>query len=148
MRDDPFNLERFVTAQNDDGTYNQAVEELRAGSKSSHWIWFVFPQIAGLGRSPISEKFAISSLEEAQAYLQHPVLGPRLMECTSIVLGTVGRTAEQILGEIDAMKLRSSMTLFRQAAPDESRFRQVVDRHFNGQPDPATTLRLQQTSRP
>jgi uncharacterized protein (DUF1810 family) len=145
MTDDPFNLERFVAAQNAGSTYDRAVNELRAGSKTSHWMWFVFPQIAGLGQSSISRRFAISSLEEAQAYVQHPVLGPRLMECTNIVLGTEGRTAEQIFGGIDAMKLRSSMTLFRQAAPDELLFAQAVDRYFNGQPDSATSVRLQQT---
>ena len=146
MTDDPFNLERFVAAQNAGGSYDQAVKELRAGYKTSHWMWFVFPQIAGLGQSSISRKFAISSLEEAQAYLRHPVLGPRLTECTSIVLRTEGRTAEQIFGGIDAMKLRSSMTLFRHAAPDETLFTQAVDRYFNGQPDSATNTLLQQTS--
>ena len=145
MTDDSFDLERFVTAQNAGGTYDRAVEELRAGCKTSHWMWFVFPQIAGLGRSSTSRKFAISSLEEAQAFLQHPVLGPRLMECTSIVLGTEGRSAEQIFGGIDAVKLHSSMTLFRRAAPGELPFTQVVDRYFNGQPDSATDMRLQQT---
>ncbi len=144
MTDDPFNLGRFVAAQNAGGTYDRAVEELRAGFKTSHWMWFVFPQIAGLGQSSSSREFAISSLEEAQAYLQHSVLGLRLLECTSIVIETMGRTAEQIFGEIDAMKLRSSMTLFRQAAPEESLFTQVIDRYFNGQPDSATTQRLQQ----
>jgi uncharacterized protein (DUF1810 family) len=144
VKDDPFNLERFVAAQNADGTYARAVEELRAGRKTSHWMWFVFPQIAGLGRSSISRTFGISSLEEAQAYLQHPVLGHRLRECTSIVLGTQGRTAEQIFGGIDAMKLRSSMTLFRQAAPDDLVFTQTLHRYFDGQADSATTLRLSQ----
>jgi uncharacterized protein (DUF1810 family) len=143
MVDDPFNLERFVAAQNAGGTYDRAVEELQGGRKTSHWVWFVFPQIAGLGQSPISKQFAISSLEEARAYLRHPVLGPRLTHCTRIVLGTEGRTAEQILGPVDAMKLRSSMTLFGKAAPDELLFGQTLDRYFEGQPDPATELRLE-----
>ncbi len=138
----PFDLERFVAAQDAGGTYDRAVRELRAGFKTSHWMWFVFPQIAGLGQSSISREFAISSLEEAQAYLRHPVLGPRLRECTSILLGTEGRTAEGIFGAVDALKLRSSMTLFQRAAPDESMFEQAVDRFFNGRPDAATDLRL------
>lgn len=138
----PFDLERFVAAQDAGGTYDRAVRELRAGFKTSHWMWFVFPQIVGLGQSSISREFAISSLEEAQAYLRHPVLGPRLRECTSILLGTEGRTAEGIFGAVDALKLRSSMTLFQRAAPDESMFEQAVDRFFNGRPDAATDLRL------
>ena len=110
--DDPFNLERFVTAQNDGGTYARAVQELRQGYKTSHWMWFVFPQIAGLGHSPMSREFAISSLTEAQAYLAHPVLGPRLIACTEALCQPWNLTAEQILGSIDAQKLHSSMTLF------------------------------------
>jgi uncharacterized protein (DUF1810 family) len=144
VKGDPFNLERFVAAQDADDTYARAVEELHAGRKTSHWMWFVFPQIAGLGRSSISRTFAISSLEEAQAYLRHSVLGHRLRECTSIALGTPDRTAEQIFGGIDAVKLRSSMTLFRQAAPDDPVFAQTLDRYFDGQADSATTQRLSQ----
>src|SRR5215813_3869347 len=115
--DDPYNLERFVAAQDADGTYQNALAELRAGNKSGHWMWFVFPQIAGLGQSPTSRRYAIGSLAEARAYLRHPLLGPRLLECAAILLGTHRRTAEQIFGGIDATKLRSSMTLFRLADP-------------------------------
>jgi len=136
--DDPYDLERFLEAQDAGGTYSRAVAELRAGDKTSHWMWFVFPQVAGLGQSATSREFAISSLEEAAAYLQHPVLGSRLIECAKIIAETEGRTAVQILGSIDALKLRSSMTLFLRAAPDEPLFQQVLDRFFDGQPDPAT----------
>ncbi|MGC1284475.1 MAG: DUF1810 domain-containing protein, partial [Streptosporangiaceae bacterium] len=106
--------------------------------KTSHWMWFVFPQIAGLGFSPTAQRYAISSLDEARAYLAHPVLGPRLIECAGIVAATEGRTAEQIFGEIDAMKLRSSATLFLRAAPEEPVFGQVLGRFFDAEPDPAT----------
>jgi len=136
--DDPYDLERFVAAQDAGGTYAHAVAELRAGRKTSHWMWFVFPQIAGLGRSPTAQAFAISSLPEARAYLAHPVLGPRLIECATIVARTPGRTAEQIFGGIDALKLRSSVTLFLRAAPGEPVFGQVLAQYFDGQPDPAT----------
>ena len=139
---DPFNLERFVAAQNGRGTYDRAVEELRRGHKTSHWMWFVFPQITGLGQSPISREFAISSLAEAKAYVRHPVLGPRLIECTSLVAATEGRTAEQIFGGIDGQKLHSSMMLFRRAAPEEPLFEQVLERYFGGLPDSATDQRL------
>ena len=136
--DDPYDLARFVAAQDADGTYDQATAELRAGSKVSHWMWFVFPQIAGLGHSSVSRRYAIRSVAEARAYLDHPVLGPRLVECATIVAGLAGRTAEQIFGGIDAQKLRSSMTLFLQAAPGEPVFQRVLDRYFGGKPDPAT----------
>ncbi len=136
--DDPYDLERFVEAQATGGTYSRAVAELRAGQKTGHWMWFVFPQIAGLGRSATSREFALSSLEEAGAYLQHPVLGARLIECTAIVAEMEGRTAVQIFGPVDALKLRSSMTLFLRTAPDEPLFQQVLDRFFDGQPDLAT----------
>src|SRR5215207_2816878 len=109
---DSFDLERFVDAQNAHGTYDDAVDELRRGRKTSHWIWFVFPQIAGLGFSATSRRYAISSLAEAKAYLEHPVLGPRLKECAELMTQVQGRSAEQILGGIDAQKLHSSMTLF------------------------------------
>ena len=132
------NLERFVEAQDDGGTYEQAVNELRAGDKTGHWMWFIFPQLAGLGRSPRAQEFAIHSLEEARAYLHHHVLGPRLMECTRIVAGIEDRTAEQFFGSIDALKLRSSMTLFLRAAPDEQMFQAVLDQYFGGQLDDAT----------
>jgi uncharacterized protein (DUF1810 family) len=142
MMADSHNLERFVSAQDASGTYARAVEELRRGRKTSHWMWFVFPQIAGLGFSEMSRMYAIRSLDEAQAYLRHPVLGPRLVECAGIVATMQGRSAEQIFGGIDAQKLRSSMTLFLRANPEEAAFRQVLERHFDGEPDPATSARL------
>jgi uncharacterized protein (DUF1810 family) len=138
VSDDPFDLQRFVTAQDAGGTYAQAEAELRGGRKTSHWIWFVFPQIAGLGRSQTSRRYAISSLAEARAYLRHPVLGPRLAECARIVAQTRDRSAEQIFGDLDAQKVRSSMTLFLRAAPDEPVFGQVLGQHFEGIPDAAT----------
>jgi uncharacterized protein (DUF1810 family) len=133
-----FDLERFVTAQNADGTYGRALGELRRGQKTSHWMWFIFPQIAGLGHSPTASVFAVSSLQEAQAYLRHVELGSRLIECTRIVAQLQGRTAVQIFGSIDAKKLRSSMTLFLRAAPGEALFKQVLDRYFDGEADGAT----------
>ena len=136
--DERFDLERFVQAQDAGGTYRRALDELRRGRKTGHWIWFVFPQIAGLGRSPTSAHYSIASLAEARAYLHHQVLGPRLTECARIVAGTADRTAEQVFGDLDALKLRSSMTLFYRAAPDEPLFKQVLDRFFDSQPDPAT----------
>ena len=135
---DPYRLERFVTAQNEGGTYDAAVDELRAGRKRSHWMWFVFPQIAGLGQSPTSRHFAISSLDEARAYLAHPVLGPRLIDAAQIVAELDGRTADEILGGIDAMKLRSSMTLFAYADSANPIFGQVLEAYFGGIPDGAT----------
>jgi len=139
---DPFPLQRFVDAQERAGVYAQAAEELRAGRKTSHWMWFVFPQIAGLGRSPMAQEYAISSLEEAEAYLRHPVLGARLLECARIVAEGAEADPRAIFGATDAMKLRSSMTLFARAAPDEPVFRQVLDRCFDGAADPATEQRL------
>jgi uncharacterized protein (DUF1810 family) len=140
--DDRHDLQRFVTAQEEGGTYGRALAELRAGRKTSHWMWFVFPQIAGLGHSPMSQRYAISSLEEARAYLAHPVLGPRLRECAEVVAGSEAPSAEVLLGGIDATKLRSSMTLFGRAAPEESVFRRVLDRYFDGGEDPATLARI------
>jgi uncharacterized protein (DUF1810 family) len=141
--DDPYRLERFVAAQDRAGTYDRAVTELRAGRKQSHWMWFVFPQITGLGSSSMAREFAIGSLVEAQAYLAHPVLGPRLAECARILNATAdGTTAAEILGPIDAMKLRSSMTLFAAAAPADQAFTDVLTRYFNGNPDEATLERL------
>jgi len=133
-------LERFVRAQQ--GAYPAVLAELRNGRKTGHWIWFVFPQIAGLGRSELSRFYAIESLGEARAYLAHPVLGPRLRECAAALLSVPGRTAEQILGGIDAVKVRSSMTLFHRAAPDEPLFRQVLDRFYGGLDDELTIERL------
>ena len=140
--DDAYNLERFVAAQNAGGTYDRAVEELRRGRKTSHWMWFVFPQITGLGQSAMSREFAISSLEEARAYLRHAVLGPRLIDCAGIVAAAPAQTAEQIFGGIDTQKLHSSMTLFMRAEPAEPVFGQVLGRYFNGAPDAATDQRV------
>jgi uncharacterized protein (DUF1810 family) len=134
-------LERFVRAQDEHQTYQQAVGELRRGRKTSHWMWFVFPQIAGLGRSPMAHAYAIADVAEARAYLAHPVLGPRLVECAQIVASLQGSTAEQIFGGVDAMKLRSSMTLFARADPEQPVFAAVLDQYFDG-PDPETDKRL------
>ncbi len=139
---DGWDLERFVRAQDAGGTYDRAVSELRRGRKSTHWMWFVFPQIAGLASSPTSRTYAIASLDEAVAYLDHPVLGSRLMTCSEIVTSTEGRTAVDIFGGIDAQKLHSSMTLFARAAPDEEVFRDVLDSYFGGAEDSATIERL------
>jgi uncharacterized protein (DUF1810 family) len=135
---DPHRLQRFVDAQDDDGTYESALRELRDGRKRSHWMWFIFPQIAGLGQSPTSRRYAISSLEEARAYVAHPVLGPRLEECVRALLARTGASARDIFGGIDAMKLRSSMTLFHRADPDNTLYTEVLDRYFGGEPDEAT----------
>jgi uncharacterized protein (DUF1810 family) len=140
--DDPYDLRRFVTAQDEGGTYSGATAELRRGRKTSHWMWFVFPQIAGLGHSPMSRMFAIGSLDEARAYLAHPVLGPRLVECATIVAQTPDRTAEQVFGGVDALKLRSCATLFHRAAPQEPVFATVLARFFDGRPDPGTDQRI------
>ena len=136
--DDPYDLERFVAAQNAGGTYVRAMEELRRGRKTSHWMWFVFPQVAGLGESATSRRYAIASLDEARAYLRHPVLGPRLRECAAIVAASAARTARELFGEIDTLKLRSSLTLFLRADPAEPVFQRVLDRYFGGEPDSAT----------
>jgi uncharacterized protein (DUF1810 family) len=140
---DPFELVRFVAAQDRGGTYAAAAAELRAGCKRSHWMWFVFPQIAGLGQSPTSRRYAISSLAEARAYLAHPVLGPRLIESARIVRDLEGRSASDIFGGIDAMKLRSSMTLFSRADPENSAFGEVLEKYFSGAPDEATVRLLE-----
>ena len=140
--EDPYDLQRFVAAQDAGGTYDHATAELRGGRKTSHWIWFVFPQIAGLGYSTASRTYAISSLQEARAYLAHPVLGARLLDCAAILSGVPGRTAEQIFGEVDALKLRSSRTRFMHSAADEPVFRQLLDRYFDGEPDSATEQRI------
>ena len=140
-------LERFVDAQDARGTYASAVAELRAGRKTSHWMWFVFPQIAGLGLSETSRRYAISSLEEARAYLAHPILGARLRECARILTEVEGMTAEDVFGPVDAMKLRSSMTLFARAAPEDPLFRDVLDRYFGGVADDATDALLSGSTR-
>jgi uncharacterized protein (DUF1810 family) len=142
--DDPWRLERFVAAQDRGGTYQRAVAELRAGAKASHWMWFVFPQIAGLGMSAMSREYAVSSVAEARAYLAHPVLGPRLRECAQVVADTEGRSAGQVFGPVDAVKLRSSMTLFAaaEAGGEGDVFRAVLAKFFGGAPDEATVARL------
>src|ERR1700742_966272 len=140
--DDPYDLERFVAAQDARGpggsVFDTALAELRRGRKTSHWIWFVFPQIAGLGQSATSRRYAIASLAEAQAYLRHPVLGARLAEAARVLAGRPGGDADQIFGGLDAQKLRSSMTLFHRADPGEPVFGQVLAQYFGGQPDPVT----------
>lgn len=136
--EDRYDLERFVTAQDSGGTYLQALGELREGSKRSHWMWFIFPQLAGLGHSATAEKYAISGLDEAKAYLQHPVLGPRLIECAQALAALEGRTAGQIFGGTDERKLRSSMTLFLRTDSGEPIFQRLLDQYFAGQPDAAT----------
>lgn len=138
-------LDRFVRAQDEGGTYARALAELRAGSKRSHWMWFVFPQVAGLGSSPMAREYAVSGVDEARAYLAHPVLGPRLLECAQAMLDLGGSDPQAVLGGIDAVKLRSSMTLFVHAAEhDEDRavFRAVLSRYYGGEEDPATIIRL------
>jgi uncharacterized protein (DUF1810 family) len=140
--DEPYHLERFVTAQDSGGTYQRALAELQAGRKTSHWMWFIFPQVAGLGFSAMAQRYAISGVAEARAYLGHPVLGPRLRACTGAIAATSGSTADRILGSVDAMKLRSCMTLFAAAAPEEKVFGEVLARYFDGEPDEATLARL------
>jgi len=140
--DDPYRLERFTQAQDAGGTYQRAVAELRAGRKVSHWMWFIFPQVAGLGFSAMSQRYAISGRAEARAYLDHQVLGPRLTECARIVADTQGRTADDIFGPVDAMKLHSSMTLFAAVAPDDPVFGEVIAKYFGGAQDDATLARL------
>lgn len=135
-----FDLERFVSAQQD--VYEGALGQLRAGRKTGHWIWFIFPQHVGLGRSEMSRFYGIESIEEARAYLEHPALGPRLRECAAAVLATSGATAEQIFGSLDAMKVRSSMTLFHRAAPDEPLFTEMLARFYAGLADDATDALL------
>jgi uncharacterized protein (DUF1810 family) len=139
---DAFGLQRFVDAQDGGGTYRDALAELRAGRKRSHWMWFVFPQIAGLGRSATAQHYAIGGLAEARAYLAHPVLGPRLLESARALTELDTGDAGAVFGGIDAQKLRSSMTLFAAAAPDEPLFGQVLEQYFDGARDEATTARL------
>ena len=139
---DPFDLARFASAQEEGDTYLHALAELRRGSKAGHWMWFVFPQIDGLGLSPTSRYFGIKSLAEARAYLAHPRLGPRLRECAAVVDGLPTTSAAEVFGSIDAVKLRSSMTLFLRADPAEPVFQRVLDHYFAGVPDPATDRRL------
>ena len=138
--DDPHNLQRFLDAQ--DGVYERVRSELRDGRKRSHWMWFIFPQIRGLGRSHMAEDFAIASKDEAAAYVSHPILGPRLRECTQLVTAVEGRTLEEILGYPDNLKFRSSMTLFAQATADNQLFVAALKKYCNGEPDPSTLDRL------
>lgn len=137
---DPFDLERFVRAQNP--VYDAVLDELRAGRKTSHWMWFVFPQLRGLGSSPTAVRYGISSADEARAYLVHDVLGPRLRECARLAARIEGRTAEQVFGWPDNLKLRSSMTLFARVTDDNADFVAVLDKFYGGQEDPATVERL------
>lgn len=136
---DPFNLQRFVDAQQ--SVIESVFAELRRGRKRGHWIWFVFPQLKGLGHSATSQRFGISSLDEAVSYVQHPVLGKRLIECAKLVIAVEGRSAEEIFGDIDAMKFRSCMTLFARAAPENMIFIEALNKYYAGQPD-ASTLSL------
>ena len=138
--DDPYNLSRFVDAQS--LVYEQVCAELREGRKRSHWMWFIFPQIKGLGHSQLARRFAISSLEEAQAYLKHPILGLKLRECTRMVNQVKGRSIDQIFGSPDDLKFRSSMTLFARVAPDDQVFNEALQKYFGGEPDPSTLERL------
>jgi len=138
-------LQRFVAAQDSGGTYATALAELRHGHKWSHWMWFVFPQIAGLGQSPTAVHYGVRGLDEARAYLAHPVLGPRLVECADALTGLDSTDPVEVLGGIDAVKLRSSMTLFSHAADDEEtrrHFTDVLDRYFGGEEDAATLVRI------
>jgi uncharacterized protein (DUF1810 family) len=138
MTEDPHRLQRFVDAQDRAGTYAQALAELRAGRKQSHWMWFVFPQLRDLGRSPTAKAYGIGSLAEAEAYLGHPVLGPRLRECAGALTERTGKSAHEIFGSVDAVKLRSSMTLFAHATPAEPLFRRVLEQYYEGSADEAT----------
>ncbi len=131
-------LQRFLDAQDGGGAYERALAELRAGRKTTHWMWFVFPQRAGLGQSEMSRRYAIASAAEARAYAEHPVLGPRLAACAEALLAHEGKSAEEILGGIDAVKLRSSMTLFAAVAPEQPAFERVLTRYFDGEPDEST----------
>ena len=139
--DDPFNLERFVSAQRE--TYRTALAEVQAGAKRSHWMWFVFPQIAGLGHSAMAQRYAISGIDEARAYLAHPVLGPRLREIVAALQTVREPNAERVFAAIDATKLRSSLTLFAQAGGDrDTMFREALQRWFRGEEDLATLSKL------
>lgn len=135
---DPYDLARFVAAQDEAGTYERALAELRAGRKRSHWMWFVFPQLRQLGRSPMAVRYGISGLAEARAYLAHPTLGPRLVVCSAAVAAAPTGSADDVMGRVDARKLRSSMTLFHRADPERAEFPAVLERFFDRRPDPVT----------
>jgi uncharacterized protein (DUF1810 family) len=138
--DDPFDLQRFLDAQA--STYAAARAELQAGRKRSHWMWFIFPQVRGLGSSAVSRHYAIASRQEAEAYLRHPVLGTRLRECTQLVNAVPGRSAYEIFGDPDCMKFQSCMTLFAAVAPDDTVFREALAKYYDGAPDQATLAKL------
>jgi uncharacterized protein (DUF1810 family) len=138
--DDPFDLQRFVEAQQ--GSYERALQELRDGQKRTHWVWYVFPQLVGLGRSEMAQRYGISGLDEARAYLEHPLLGARLAECAAALLPHRDRSARQVMGSPDDVKLQSSMTLFAAAAPERRLFQQVLDAFYDGKPDENTLARL------
>jgi uncharacterized protein (DUF1810 family) len=137
---DRYNLQRFIQAQ--EPVYQRATAELRQGRKRTHWMWFIFPQIRGLGHSEVAQRFSIGSLYEAEAYFEHPILGSRLKECTELVNAIEGRSIEHIFGQPDHLKFRSCMTLFAQAAPGEKIFNEALDKYFAGSPDEATLSRL------
>lgn len=142
MTGDPYNLQRFVDAQ--ERIYERALGELERGRKTSHWMWFIFPQIAGLGSSATARRYAISSLAEAREYLEHAILGPRLVECLRLLLALEGRTAGEIFGSIDAMKLRSCLTLFDAARPDEQVFHDALTMYYAAAPDEKTLAIIRQ----
>lgn len=137
---DPFDLQRFVDAQN--GVYDNVLAELRAGRKASHWIWFVFPQLRGLGRTAMAERYGVASLDEARAYLAHKVLGPRLRECAHLVAHSGCVSARDLFGSPDDLKVRSSMTLFARATDDNGVFADVLRKYYKGEEDPLTVQRL------
>ena len=137
---DPYNLQRFIDAQ--DSVFGQVCSELKRGQKTGHWMWFIFPQIQGLGDSPTTRYYAITALAEARAYLEHPVLGARLRECTQLVIAAGSSSAVQIFGSIDALKFRSSMTLFTHATSDNQLFQDALNKYFNGQFDDSTLQRI------
>ena len=141
ISNDPYDLQRFVKAQ--DRVYDEACAELRNGRKESHWMWFIFPQLRGLGHSQMATKFGIASRSEAEAYLKHPVLGPRLRECSGLVNLVEGRSINQILGYPDDLKFKSSMSLFASVAPDEQVFKECLQKYFGGELDQLTLERLQ-----
>ncbi|MES3035370.1 MAG: DUF1810 domain-containing protein [Gemmatimonadota bacterium] len=140
--EDPFNLRRFVSAQDADQTFERALAEIRRGAKTTHWMWYVFPQLVGLGGTGKAQKFGISDRAEAEAYLAHPILGPRLVQCAEAALGVDGKTAVQIFDEVDAKKLRSSATLFATVSPPGSVFHQLLAKYYDDVPDGTSVARL------
>jgi uncharacterized protein (DUF1810 family) len=144
---DPHDLLRFTSAQDRNGTYDAAVRELSAGRKASHWMWFIFPQLRGLGSSAMADRYGIGSRAEATAYLAHDVLGPRLRHCARLVANSGAVTAQALMGSVDALKLKSSMTLFAEVADDDADFVAVLDRYYDGERDPRTLELLRAPSR-